>query len=63
MSLERNIGREDECRVSGGSEFLSRGPMTEKTLLPNDDRTYGMEITSGSEDLVGTECDENERLL
>ena len=28
LSLERNIGREDGFRVSGGSEFQSRGPMT-----------------------------------
>ena len=63
MSLERNIGREDEFRVSGGSEFQSRGLMTEKDLLPSDDRTYGMERTSESEDLVETECDGNERLL
>ena len=62
MSLERNIGREDEFRVSGGSEFQSRGPMTEKALLPSDDRTYGMERTSESEDRVETECDGNERL-
>ena len=52
LNLERNSGREDEFRVSGGSEFQSRGPMTEKTLLPNDDRTYGMERTSESEDRV-----------
>ena len=45
LSLERNIGREDEFRVSGGSEFQSRGPMTEKALLPCDDLTYGMEKT------------------
>ena len=63
LSLERNIGREDEFRVSGGSEFQSRGPMTEKALLPSDDLTYGMERTSESEDRVGTECDGNERLL
>ena len=53
----------DEFRVSGGSEFQSRGPMTEKALLPSDDRTYGMERTSESEDRVETECDGNERLL
>ena len=52
LSLERNIGREDEFRVSGGSEFQSRGPMTEKALLPSDDRTYGLEKTSESEDCV-----------
>ena len=63
LSLERNIGREDEFRVSGRSEFQRRGPMTEKALLPSDDRTYGMERTSESEDRVETECDGNERLL
>ena len=63
LSLERNIGREDEFRVSGGSEFQRRGPMTEKALLPSDDRTYGMERTSESEDRVETECEGNERLL
>ena len=61
LSLERNIGREDEFRVSGGSEFQRRGPMTEKALLPSDDRTYGMERTSESEDRVETECEGNER--
>ena len=55
--------REDEFRVSGGSEFQSRGPMTENALLPSDDRTYGIEITSESEDRVETECDRKERLL
>ena len=63
LSLERNIGKEDEFRVSGGSEFQSRRPMTEKALLPSDDLTYGMERTSESEDLVETECDGNERLF
>ena len=63
LSLERNIGKEDEFRVLGGSEFQSRGPMTEKSLLPNDDLTYGMKRTSESEDLVETECEGNERLL
>ena len=63
LSLERNIIKEDEFRVSGGSEFQSRGPMTEKALLPSDNLTYGMERTSESEDLVETEYDRNERLL
>ena len=63
LSLERNIGGEDEFRVSGGSEFQSRRPMTEKALLPNDDRIYGMERTSESENLAETECDGNERLM
>ena len=31
--------------------------MTEKARWPGDDRTYGMEITSESEDRVETECD------
>ena len=30
LSLEHNIGKEDKFRVSGGSEFHSHGPMTEK---------------------------------
>ena len=55
--------KEFEFRVSGGSEFQSRGPMTEKALLPSDDLTYGMDRTSESEDRVETECDGNERLL
>ena len=63
LSLERNIGREDEFRVSGGSEFQRRRPMTEKALLPSDDRTYVMERTSESEDRVETECEGKERLL
>ena len=45
LSLERNIGREDEFRVSGGSEFQSLGPMTEKANLSSDDLIYGMETT------------------
>ena len=36
--------------------------MTEMALLPSDDRTYGMERTSESEELVETECDGNETL-
>ena len=56
-------GKEFKFQVSIGSEFQSRGPMTENTLSPSDDLTYGMERTSESEDLVETECDENERLL
>ena len=36
LSLERKVGKEFECRVSGGSEFQRRGPMTEKALFPND---------------------------
>ena len=64
MNLERNIGKEDEFRVlSGGSEFQSREPMTEKALLPSDDRTNRMERTSESEDPVETEFGGNERLL
>ena len=64
--LRAGPGRQNPARAdlwSGGSEFQSRGPMTEKALLPSDDLTYGMERTSESEDLVETECDGNERLL
>ena len=63
LCMERNIGKVDKFWVSGGSEIQSRGSMTEKALLPSDDRTSGMERTSESEDLVETECDGNERLL
>ena len=63
LSLERNIGKEDEFRVSGVSEFQSRGPMTEKAFWPSDDLTYGMERTSESEGLVETECDGNEKTI
>ena len=59
-NLKRNIGKEDKFRVSGGSDFQSPGPRTEKALLSSDDLTYGMERTSESEDLVETECDGNE---
>ena len=63
LSLEQNIGEEDEFRVSGESEFQSRRPRTEKDLLPSDVRTYRIEKTSESEDLGETECDGNQRLL
>ena len=63
MNLEWNIGKKNEFRISEGSEFQSRGPMTEKAVLSSDDWKYGMERTSESEDLVETECGENERLL
>ena len=61
--MEWNIGKEDEFQVSGGNEFQSHGPMTEKALLPSNDRTYGMERTSESEDRVETECDGNKRCM
>ena len=38
LSLEQNIGREDEFRVSGGSEFQSSGPITEKEQVNQKDR-------------------------
>ena len=47
----------------GVNSRVVHGPMTEKAHLPSDDRTYGMERTSESEDRVETECDGNERLL
>ena len=37
--------------------------MIENAFLPSEDLTYGIEITSESEDRVETECDGNERLL
>ena len=33
LSLERKVGKEFEFRVSGGSEFQSREPMTAKALF------------------------------
>ena len=63
LSLERNIGKEDQFRVSGGSEFQSREPVTENAFLSSDDRSNRMERSSESKDLVETEFDGNERLL
>ena len=63
FSLEENTGAEDKFWASGGSEFQSHGTMTEEALLPSDNRTYGMEKTSESEDLVETESDKYGRLL
>ena len=63
VCFEPGVGKEFEFRVSGGSEFQSRGPMTEKALLSSDDLTYGMDRTSESEDLVETECGGNDKLL
>ena len=46
LGTELCSGRQEEdSRVSGGSGFQSRGPMTEKALLPSNDLTYGMEKT------------------
>ena len=66
--MGKSLGRErnfDECfelgteywqrRVSGNRRELIREPMTEKALLPSDDRTNRMERTSESKDLVETE--------
>ena len=56
LSFERmNVGRDNEIRVSGGREFQSLGAMTEKTILPRDVRTYGMDRTDESDDLVDRE--------
>ena len=56
LSLERNIGREDEFRVSVGSEFQGRGPMQRKPFC----RTFEMKRKSESEDLRETECRQHE---
>ena len=52
LSFERNVEPDNELRVSGGREFQSLGAMTEKALLPRDARTYGMDRTDESDDLV-----------
>ena len=64
-ALERKTGREFEFRVSGGSEFQSLGPMTEKrSFVKWWSDSMDLERTSESEDLVETECDwTHERLL
>ena len=59
------ITRKDACVLSGMLkeitsygclvEFQSRGAMTEKTLLPRDVRTYGMDRTDESDDFVDRE--------
>ena len=55
LSFERNVETDNELRVSGGREFQSLGAMTEKALLPRDVRTYGMNRTGESDDLVDRE--------
>ena len=52
LSFERNVESDNELRVSGGREFQSLGAMTEKALFPRDVRTYGMDRTDESDDLV-----------
>ena len=55
LSFERNVETDNELRVSGGREFQSLGAMTEKALLPRDVRTFGMDRTDESDDLVDRE--------
>ena len=55
LSFERNVETNNELRVSGGREFQSLVAMTEKPLLPRDVRTYGMDRTDESDDLVDRE--------
>ena len=55
LSFDRNVERDNELRASGGREFQSLGATTEKALLPRDDRTYGMDRTDESDDLVDRE--------
>ena len=52
MGFEWNVGTDNELRVSGGREFQSLGAMTENAFLPRDVRTYGMDRTDESDDLV-----------
>ena len=41
--------------MSGGREFQSLGAMTENALLPRDVRTYEMDRTDETDDLVDRE--------
>ena len=63
LSFEWNVEWDNELRVSGGREFESLGEMTEKALLPRDVRTYGMDRTDESDNLVDREWDGKERLF
>ena len=55
MCFEQNVETDKELRVSGGREFQSLGATTEKALLTRDIRTYGMDRTDESDDLVDRE--------
>ena len=55
LSFERNVETNNELQVSDGRELQSLGAMTEKALLPRDVRTYGMDRTDESDDLVDRE--------
>ena len=61
-SLERNIGK-DEFRVSGGSEFQSREPMTDEALHQVMIGQIEWEERVNQKDLVETELVGNGRLL
>ena len=52
LCFERNVEKHNELRLSGGSEFQILGAMTEKALLPRDVRTYGMDRTDESDDVL-----------
>ena len=55
LSFERNVETDNELRVSGGREFQSPWSNDRKGLLPRDVRTYGMDRTDESDDLVDRE--------
>ena len=53
--FEWNFEGDKKLRVSGGREFQSLRVMTEKALFPRDVRTYGIDRTDESDDLVEQE--------
>ena len=55
MGFKRNVERDNELRMSGWREVQSLGAMTEKAFLPRAVRTYGMDRTDESDDLVDGE--------
>ena len=57
MCFERNVERDNELRVAGGREFQSLGAMTGKAFLTRDVRTYGMDRTNESDNLVDIKID------
>ena len=65
MCFELNVawdGPAHQLQVSGG-RVQSHGIMTEKAYLPRAIRTYGMDRTDESDDLVDRKWDGNKRLL
>ena len=55
MCFEWNFEKNKKLRVSGGREFQSLEVLTKKALFPRDVRTYGIDRTDESVDLLERE--------